>query len=179
MGSAFALGHAPLVPVSKEEAMARQRRYADRPLELLDARLARESVAWLSTLRPDGHPHLVPIWFSWDGEALLTFSKPEARKVANIRHHPEVMIAVGEPEDDLDVDLIEARAEPLPATTAEVMPPSHAAKYAAQLRRIGVSIEEYVSTYSQPVRIVPTRFLGWTGRSRLPGESRSGAPAAA
>lgn len=42
--------------------------------DLADARLARflaeEPVIWLSTVRPDGAPHLVPTWFAWDGETL-------------------------------------------------------------------------------------------------------------
>ena len=33
----------------------------------LDRFLTSEPVVWLSTVRPDGAPHLVPIWFTWDG----------------------------------------------------------------------------------------------------------------
>jgi len=33
-------------------------------------RLAQEFVVWLSTTRPDGRPHIVPVWFSWDGEVV-------------------------------------------------------------------------------------------------------------
>ena len=32
--------------------------------------LAEERVVWLSTVRPDGTPHLVPTWFVWNGDAL-------------------------------------------------------------------------------------------------------------
>ena len=28
--------------------------------------LADERIVWLSTVRPDGTPHLVPTWFWWD-----------------------------------------------------------------------------------------------------------------
>lgn len=58
--------------------------------------LERKSVVWLSTVRPDGGPHLVPIWFWWDGQALLVFSKPGAQKVRNLRAHPSVMLAIGD-----------------------------------------------------------------------------------
>ena len=73
--------------------------------------LEREPVVWLSTVRPDGGPHLVPIWFWWDGEALLVFSKPGAQKVRNLRAHPSVMLALGDAEDDFDVGLLRGRAE--------------------------------------------------------------------
>jgi predicted pyridoxine 5'-phosphate oxidase superfamily flavin-nucleotide-binding protein len=29
--------------------------------------LETEPVIWLSSIRPDGAPHLVPTWFAWDG----------------------------------------------------------------------------------------------------------------
>ena len=55
-------------------------------------------------------PHLVPTWFWWDGEALLVFSKPDAVKVRNLRANPRLMVALGDPEDDFSVGLIEAEA---------------------------------------------------------------------
>ena len=70
--------------------------------------LEREPVVWLSTVRPDGQPHLVPTWFWWDGEALLVFSKPDARKVRNLRANPSVMLALGDAEEDFDIGLIES-----------------------------------------------------------------------
>ena len=71
--------------------------------------LEAEPVVWLSTVRPDGTPHLVPIWFWWDGEALLVFSKPDAQKVRNLRANPSVMLALGDAEADFDVGLVEGR----------------------------------------------------------------------
>ena len=50
--------------------------------------LETEPVVWLSSIRPDGAPHLVPIWFVWDGEAIVIRSKPAARKVRNLRQRP-------------------------------------------------------------------------------------------
>ncbi|MEP7081451.1 MAG: pyridoxamine 5'-phosphate oxidase family protein [Chloroflexota bacterium] len=45
------------------------------------AALESDPVAWLSSVRRDGSPHLVPVWFHWDGERVVAFSKPHARKV--------------------------------------------------------------------------------------------------
>lgn len=53
------------------------------PAARIDRLLCREPIVWLSTVRPEGTPHLVPIWFSWDGERLFVASKPDARKVRN------------------------------------------------------------------------------------------------
>jgi PPOX class probable F420-dependent enzyme len=134
---------------------------AARVARLLDA----EPVVWLSTVRPDGTPHLVPIWFSWDGESILIASKPHARKVANLRENPRVMLALGEPDDDFDVGLLEGIAEVLDGPAAQSLPASHLRKYRDQMAAIGLTREEFLATYSLVIRVRPTRFLPWHGRS--------------
>jgi PPOX class probable F420-dependent enzyme len=130
--------------------------------------LASDPVVWLSSVRPDGRPHLVAVWFLWDGERVLAFSKPHARKVENLRHDSRVMLAVGTPGPDFDVELIEADAE-LPATpTAELMPSGFGKKYAELLRRAGLSVQRFTEVYSQPIVLRPTRFLGYGGRGWEP-----------
>lgn len=139
--------------------------------------LEREPVVWLSTVRPDGGPHLVPIWFSWDGEALLLVSKPDAQKVRNLRANASVMLALGDVENDFDIGLIEGRAELLGRPSREVLPASHLEKYADRLAAIGLSVADYTATYSQVIRIVPVDFLGWHGRTTQASTRRLGAPA--
>jgi PPOX class probable F420-dependent enzyme len=127
--------------------------------------LAEKPVVWLSSVRPDGAPHLVPIWFWWDGEALLVFSKPHAHKVRNIRSNPTVMLALGDADDDFDVALVEARAELLDVEAATVLPAAMLTKYAARMTAIGLTATDFARTYSQVLRIVPTRYLPWHGRT--------------
>ena len=130
----------------------------------LDRFLSSEPVVWLSTVRPDGAPHLVPIWFTWDGSSLLVFSKPGAQKVRNLRANPVAMLALGEPEDDFDVALAEARVELFDAPATE-LPDAHLTKYADRMAALGLSPEEFIATYSQVLRITPTRSLPWHGRT--------------
>jgi PPOX class probable F420-dependent enzyme len=134
---------------------------AARVARLLDS----EPVVWLSTVRPDGTPHIVPIWFSWDGESVLIASKPHARKVANLRANPRVMLALGEPEDDFDVGLLEGVAEVLDESAERALPASHLRKYRDEMAAIGLDRDEFLSTYSLVIRIRPTRFLPWHGRT--------------
>jgi hypothetical protein len=56
-------------------------------------------------------------------------------------------------------------AELLDAPAAAVLPAAHLAKYRDQLAAIGLSEEEFLRTYSQVIRIRPTRFLPWHGRT--------------
>jgi PPOX class probable F420-dependent enzyme len=138
------------------------------PAARIDRLLSTESTVWLSTVRPDGTPHIVPIWFSWDGELLFIASKPGAVKVRNLRDKPQLMVALGEPDEDFDVGLLEAIAELPDATTSELLPAGHLEKYAAQLAELGLSADEYCETYSQPILIRPTKFLPWHGRTVPP-----------
>lgn len=140
--------------------------------------LEREPVVWLSTVRPDGAPHLIPVWFSWDGASLLVFSKPDAQKVRNLRANPSVMLALGDAADDFDIGLIEGRAELLDRPAAESIGVAHLAKYAGQLAALGLTPAGYAETYSQIIRITPKDFLGWHGRSTPRSARMAGAPIA-
>ena len=127
--------------------------------------LEEEPIVWLSTVRPDGAPHLVPIWFWWDGEGILVFSKPDAQKVRNLRANPSVMLALGDPDEDFDVGLFRGRAEIIDRPTRSVLPFAHLAKYADRMAALGIDAETYAGTYSQVIRIVPDMFLPWHGRT--------------
>ncbi len=144
------------------------------PAARIDGMLRTAPVIWLSSVRPDGSPHLVPIWFSWDGEAIIVASKPGAQKVRNIRSSRRVTLALGEAEDDFDVGIVEGEAELIDAPASRALPPGHCAKYRAQMAAIGLDEAEFLETYSQVIRIVPTRFLPWHGRT-APASARVGA----
>ncbi|MEA2548637.1 MAG: hypothetical protein QOE42_1235 [Chloroflexota bacterium] len=145
--------------------MAVDTRVADPSVARINRLLETERVVWLSTVNADGTPHLVPIWFSWDREALLIASKPNAKKVANLRTNPSVMLALGEPDHDFDVGMVEGIAELLDAPAATDLPAGHLAKYRRQMAAIGLSADDFLATYSQVIRIRPTRYLRWHGRT--------------
>jgi PPOX class probable F420-dependent enzyme len=123
--------------------------------------LADERVVWLSTVRPDGTPHLCPTWFWWDGSALVVFSKPDAVKARNLRTNPRLMVAVGDPDDDFSVGLIEAEAR---FDADARVPDAFFAKYADELAAGRLDPATFRTTYTLAIRIVPTRFLAWHGR---------------
>ena len=75
------------------------------------------------------------------------------------------MLALGEPEDDFDVGMVQGVAELPSEPAADVLPAAHLAKYRDQLAAIGLSRDEFLATYSQVIRIRPTRFLPWHGRT--------------
>ena len=97
-------------------------------------------------------------------ERIVAFSKPGARKVDNLRDEPRVMLAVGTPGPDFEVELIEATAELPDRPATELIPEGFAAKYRELLRRAGLTAQRFAEVYSQPIVLKPTRFLGYGGR---------------
>jgi PPOX class probable F420-dependent enzyme len=125
--------------------------------------LRHDPVAWLGSTQGDGRPHLVPVWFHWDGDRIIAFSKPNARKVQNLRDDPRVMLAVGTPGPGFDVELIEATAELPDAPAESLMPEGFGHKYHELMRRAGISLQRFTQVYSQPIILRPTRVLGYGG----------------
>lgn len=64
------------------------------------ARLFREK-NWgnVATLRPDGTPHVTPVWVDTDGENVLFNTAYGRAKVEHIEHDPRVAIEVHDEED--------------------------------------------------------------------------------
>ncbi|WP_424530217.1 pyridoxamine 5'-phosphate oxidase family protein [Sphaerisporangium viridialbum] len=60
-----------------------------RGLPVSTAFLSEPRVASLTTLRPDGSPHVVAVRFTWDGRAALA----RVLTVARARASPDLMIA--------------------------------------------------------------------------------------
>lgn len=48
----------------------------------------------LATVRKDGRPHVVPIWFTLDGDTLVFNTGDKSIKAINIRHNARVSLCV-------------------------------------------------------------------------------------
>jgi PPOX class probable F420-dependent enzyme len=68
-----------------------------------EERLRSEEIAWLTTVRPDGQPQSVPMWFLWDGEGFLVYSRPGVRKLRNIEANPRINLNLNSNENGGDI----------------------------------------------------------------------------
>lgn len=125
-----------------------------------EERLQTEPIIWLTSVRADGRPHLVPVWFYWDGSTVLILSQPNNQKIRNIQRNPNVMLALEAKDGGDDIVLFEGKAELLPQSSAQVAPPAYEQKYAESIKGLGLTPEQMAASYSQPIRITPTKFLG-------------------
>jgi PPOX class probable F420-dependent enzyme len=62
--------------------------------ECLAFLMAQPHTAKIATVRPDGRPHVAPIWFALDGEDILFTTGGNTAKARNLRHSPWVSICV-------------------------------------------------------------------------------------
>jgi len=120
-------------------------------------RLRENIIIWLGTVRPDGRPHLVPVWFLWDGETILIFSKPD-QKIRNLRQNPRVTLALDDTANGNDVIGLDGEATLLPAGEVSPTLPAYTAKYGALLQEMNWTPEFMASEYTEAIRIQPTRL---------------------
>jgi PPOX class probable F420-dependent enzyme len=126
----------------------------------IDQRLQTEPMIWLSSVKPNGDPHMVPVWFLWDGNTVLIFSQPDTQKMRNLQHNSHVMLALDTAEDGGDIVMLKGTAELDETANAEAAFPAYAQKYAQQLQSFGWTIESMAQSYSKAIRVTPTKFLG-------------------
>jgi hypothetical protein len=105
-------------------------------------RLSAEPIIWLGTVRPDGRPHNVPVWFAW--------------------HDPMVLISLDSAGGGQDIVLAEGRAELIsgPDRHPHFLAGRFREKYAQSMGP--VSFEQWRSTFSQPLLIHVNRIIAWT-----------------
>jgi general stress protein 26 len=69
-------------------------------------------VYWLSTVRPDGRPHVTPVIGLWLDDALYFCTGPEERKAKNLAGNPHCILTTGRNDLDQGCDIVvEGEAE--------------------------------------------------------------------
>jgi PPOX class probable F420-dependent enzyme len=124
----------------------------------IDRRLREATVAWLSTVRPDGGPHLVPVWFLWDNETILIFSMPKNQKLRNLRQNNRVVLGIPSGGGASNI-VVEGQAELLGAGVATTTLPAYAAKYGNLITGIGLDPASMARRYSQAIRVTPAKIV--------------------
>jgi PPOX class probable F420-dependent enzyme len=125
----------------------------------IEERLRSNEMVWLTTVRSDGRPHSVPVWFLWDGATVLIWSKPNTQKIRNLRQNHYVTLALDDTKKG--VVILEGTAELLGRGDGSVTLQAYGEKYSEGLRRIGRTAEEFTRLYSQPIRVIPVRLITW------------------
>ena len=127
----------------------------------VDQRLRTDRILWVGTVRADGRPHAVPVWFWWNGEAVLIFTQQDSQKARNLRANPNVVLALDDTNGGGDVAIIEGRAELLPQPSVDVVAAAYFEKYAAGIAGLGTTPDQLMADDRLAVRVRPTRLVSW------------------
>jgi PPOX class probable F420-dependent enzyme len=73
------------------------------PQPLAGELLAAPLIAYLGTFNEDATIHLVPVWFLWDGEALLVPTAGSSRKARNLARDPRATVMLHDSRGGVDV----------------------------------------------------------------------------
>lgn len=121
-------------------------------------RIASEEAVWLTTVDANNMPQPRPIWFLWDQETFLFYTKPSYAKLKQIARNPNVSINFdsGEHNEDLVVFLGTAAVDPTVVPADQNA--AYMQKYGKDLPRIGFTAERYAAEYSVAVRVTPIKL---------------------
>jgi F420H(2)-dependent biliverdin reductase len=83
------------------------------------SKLINEKNIWIASVRADGRPHLVPVWFTWHSGKIYLSIDPKSVKSRNVSLNPNVVLAL---EDGSHPVICEGLASPvLPPLPEEVI----------------------------------------------------------
>lgn len=120
-------------------------------------RIDQDRVVWLTTVTDRGAPAPNPVWFVADGDDLVVFSEPGARKVHNIERRPTVSLHFNSDSEGGDVVVITGTASIAHGKKPSGLP-AYIDKYESSITGLlATTVDEIDGTYTTELRIRPAR----------------------
>jgi PPOX class probable F420-dependent enzyme len=117
----------------------------------IEARLGREATIWLATVRNDGRPHLVPVWFVWYKERIYLTTAGTSQKYTNLRYNQQVALSLTDP---YNVVVVEGEAHATDRHTTDEVAEQFVHKYEWDFRQ-----DE--SADWRLVEVRPAKVIAW------------------
>lgn len=117
----------------------------------IEARLGRESEIWLASVRYDGRPHLVPVWFVYLDRKFYFATGTETQKWTNLLSNQTVSLAL---PDANKVVMIEGEAHAVGHQVTQELADHFYNKYEWDFR-------EDESASWRVVEVTPHKVLAW------------------
>ena len=125
----------------------------------VEGRLRANLMAWLTTVRPDGRPDSVPVWFLLrDDETILVYSQAAKVKLRNIASNPSVSLGLDVTDIGRDIIRVEGTAEHVPGFPAADQVPEYVAKYAERLGANFGTASRFAALFPEALIITPRRL---------------------
>jgi hypothetical protein len=127
------------------------------PWEWAEERLRSAPVYWVATVRPNGRPHVTPIWGVWVDGAFWMEGGPRTRRFQNLAQNPATVVTIERGDDALilegDADLVAELDDAL-------------------VERLLAAYRKYVPTHNYEAersnwdagiwRVRPRKVMGWS-----------------
>ncbi len=134
---------------------------------LIEAVLAEPVLARLATTNPKNmQPHVVPVWFMWDGSCVWISSFISTRKIRELQHNPRgaVLIESKQEGGKLTAVLLEGAVE-LVTEPRSLVSEIASRIYVRYLGSEGLQEPEPQSWLNDPenllIKLTPTRIISW------------------
>ena len=124
--------------------------------------LQSEYFVWLTTVDSTGTPQPRPVWFIWEKDSLLVFSRANSYKLKHIQNNPHVSLHFNSADKKAEKHLIvftgtaviEANAKPANKIRAYMK------KYRTGIVGLGSTPEQFADEYSVAIQITPAKLRG-------------------
>lgn len=127
--------------------------------ERAESRLRSNLMAWLTTVRPDGQPVSVPVWFVLrEDETILLYSQPAKAKLRHIATNPKVSLALDVTDIGRNVVRLEGTARQAGDQPPAHENPAYLAKYTERIGALFGTPEKFSALFSVAVVITPDRL---------------------
>jgi PPOX class probable F420-dependent enzyme len=127
--------------------------------ERAEARLRQNLMSWLTTVRPDGQPVTVPVWFVLrEDETILLYSQPKSAKLRNIVGNPRVSLALDVCDLGRNIVRLEGTAARVDNQPTADRHPAYLAKYTERIAAMFGTPEQFAAQFSTAVVITPTKL---------------------
>ena len=123
-------------------------------------RLETELVIWFTTVRSDGMPQPVPVWFLWENEEFLIYTKPNAFKLRNIWRNPKVSLHFNGDDRGGNIIIVPGEAYLDKEAPMADQVENYIEKYRQRMAFLEYTAESFARSYSVPIKVKPTRFYG-------------------
>jgi PPOX class probable F420-dependent enzyme len=124
----------------------------------VESRLRQNLMAWLTTVRHDGQPVSVPVWFLMreDGTVLL-YSQPGKQKLRSIAENPKVSLGLDVTDIGRNIVSLEGVARQADDEPPADEQPAYLAKYTERIGALFGTPERFARMFSTAVIITPTK----------------------
>jgi PPOX class probable F420-dependent enzyme len=125
----------------------------------VNQQLKEADVIWLTTVSPSGAPQPNPVWFLWDGDDIIIYSKPDSYRIRNLKHNKIVSLHL-EGADVMGNNVVVIHGKASMDPDYKDPHPDYVVKYEKYLPELNITMDQLIAAYSVEIRVKPSRVRG-------------------